>query len=102
MSNVESRPKSRHYSLHTKQDAVLRVLKGEKVAAVAEDTGVGVNRLERWHARFMEGGAAALDKKKTRSSPFGSMRTHASGIMQWAVLLFVLTVLVFFLVRMLS
>ena len=102
MSSGESRHRSRHFSLRAKQDAVFRVLKGEPVASVAEDVGVGVNRLERWHSRFIEGGAAALNKKPTRTGLFETLRTQGSGIMQWVGLLFLLTVLVFFLVRILS
>jgi hypothetical protein len=102
MPRSQSRQHSLHYSLHAKQEAVLRVLKGEPVTAVAEDVGVGVNRLERWHSRFIEGGAAALNQRATRRGLYETLRTQGSGIMQWAGLLFVLTVLVFFLVRMLS
>jgi hypothetical protein len=102
MSSGESRHRSRHYSLRAKQDAVLRVVKGEPATAVAEDVGVGINRLERWHSRFMEGGAAALNKRASRPGLYETLRTHGSEIMQWGALLVVLTVLVFFLVRILN
>lgn len=103
MSKEKPRRKSRHFSPREKRDAVLRLLKGEKTGAVAEDIGVGVNRLERWQERFLDGGTAALEKAHERhGSIFGSLKTHSAAVTQWAGLLVVLTVVVFFLVRYLT
>jgi transposase-like protein len=103
MSADEPRRESRRYSPPEKRDAVLRVLKGEKVGAVAGDIGVGVNRLERWQARFVAGGVTALQSRRAHQTTFyETLKAHGSGITQWAALLLLLTVLVFFLVRFLT
>ena len=102
MPSDEPRRKSRHYSLQQKRDAVVRVVKGEQVAAVSKDVGIDVNRLERWHARFMEAGVAALNQKHQQTTLYQTLKTHSAGISQWAGLLLVLAVVVYFLIRFLS
>lgn len=102
MANDDSRRRSRQYSPREKRDAVLKLLKGEKTGAVADEIGVSVNRLERWQERFMAGGSAALEKRREQGSLFARIKGHGAEVTQWGGLLLVLTVVVFVLVRYLT
>ena len=46
-----------------KQDAVLRVLRGEPLETVARENGVTVADLSGWRDRFLDGGAASLKSR---------------------------------------
>lgn len=92
----------RRYNASEKSKAVLRVLKGERGAAVALELGVGIDRLERWESTFLSGARAALEEKARRKTLYGTLKSNSKGISQWAGLLVALAAAVLFLVRFLN
>ena len=48
------------WSAKQKREVVLRLLRGEPIQGVAEETGVPAHRLERWRLQFLEAGRAGL------------------------------------------
>jgi hypothetical protein len=84
-----------------KVSAVLRLLKGESLANLSRELGVGVNRLERWQNDFVSAGSAAL-AKRNGSDRNGWFSQHAPAILQWIAFLIVLAVVIAFLQRFLQ
>ena len=55
----------RRWTAARREEAVLRLLRGESLEAVSRDAGVPVHRLEEWRERFLEGGRTALKSRPT-------------------------------------
>ena len=53
-------PRKRRMSAGRKQEAVLRVLRGEDLEIVSRDVGVTAADLSGWRDSFLEGGASSL------------------------------------------
>ena len=96
MSDPEPSTATIHaYSPEAKAKAVLRVLRGESVSAVACDIGVSEHRLARWEHEFVKGGKAQL--AQPRNSQRGlrrRLRKHGTLILQWAGILILLALIV--------
>lgn len=58
---------SSHFSPEEKIQAVLRVLHGETHTSVGNSLNVSTDRIARWEARFMEGGARALEHRRRKN-----------------------------------
>lgn len=101
MDSEDSRPRHRRVSQEEKAQAVLRLIRGDQKSTVADDLAVSVDRLERWHDRFLDGGRAALARKHHKSSS-GLMRAKFGSVGQWAALLIVLTASIILLLRFLE
>jgi ethanolamine utilization microcompartment shell protein EutL len=90
------------FSTAEKTKAVLRLLAGENVLAVAAELQVTIDRIERWKSAFLAGGEAAIEKQteERRNSHRGllSKKTKA-GLLQWAGILLVLVVVIYFMTR---
>ena len=48
------------WSAKQKREVVLRLLRGEPIQGVAEETGVPAHQLKRWRLQFLEAGRAGL------------------------------------------
>lgn len=59
----EAPGRARRMTAKRKQDAVLRVLRGEPLETVARENGVTVADLSGWRDRFLDGGAASLKSR---------------------------------------
>lgn len=56
-------PRKRRMSATRKQEAVLRVLRGEDLELVSREFGVTASDLSAWRDSFMEGGSASLKSR---------------------------------------
>jgi transposase-like protein len=56
-------PRQRRMSVKRKQEAVLRVLRGEALELVSRELGVTAADLSSWRDSFLEGGAASLKSR---------------------------------------
>jgi hypothetical protein len=81
-----------------KVKAALRVLQGESVDAVGADLGVSRERVQRWSDRFIEGGREAILRREDRAATKSKKRRV---VLQWASLVAVLLIVLFFLTRFL-
>jgi hypothetical protein len=59
----EAPGRERRMTARRKQEAVLRVLRGEPLETVAREIGVTVADLSDWRDRFLDGGAASLKSR---------------------------------------
>src|SRR5690554_1101123 len=57
---TEAPGRERRMTVRRKQEAVLRVLRGEPLESVARELSVTAADLSGWRERFLEGGAASL------------------------------------------
>jgi transposase-like protein len=64
--DYRSRPR---WSAGKKTDAVLRLLRGESLAALSRELGVEAHRLPAWRDDFLEGGKEALKGQRPDRSP---------------------------------
>ena len=53
----------KRWSAKRKQEAVLRLLRGESLDALSRETGQPAAVLSRWREAFLEGGLAALKRR---------------------------------------
>jgi len=81
-----------------KVKAAMRVLQGESADVVAESLGVSPERVNRWSERFVEGGREAILRREDRGATKSKKQRAA---MQWAGLVALLLVVLFFLTRFL-
>ena len=100
MPNEESQT-HRRFSREEKAQAVLRLIRGGGKSAIAAELGVPVDRLERWHDRFLEGGRAAL-VHKSHKGRIARVREKLGSAGQWSLLLIVLTASILLLLRFLQ
>jgi transposase-like protein len=98
VERATSESRSRRFSTKEKTKAVLRLLKGENTSDVARELGTSPERLARWQQTFVDAGEAELDKKKSRLHST-LLWKHRKRVMQWAGVIVVLVVTVFFLTR---
>ncbi len=84
----------RHFSAEEKTKAVLRLLRGEDIHALAEELKVHPERLSRWERRFLAAGQKAFDKPK--------QPRISAAVWQWAALVVVLLITVAVLSRFVS
>ena len=61
------------WSAKQKREVVLRLLRGEPIQGVAEETGVPAHQLERWRLQFLEAGRAGL-RMRSQSARMGGLR----------------------------
>ena len=59
----EAPGRERRMTARRKQEAVLRVLRGEPLETVAREVGVTVADVSDWRDRFLDGGAATLKSR---------------------------------------
>jgi len=59
----EAPGRARRMTARRKQEAVLRVLRGEPLETVAREIGATVADLSGWRDRFLDGGAASLKSR---------------------------------------
>lgn len=95
-SRTSGSSKVAEFTGQQKVKAALRVLQGENVDAVAEDLGVSRERVRRWSERFVEGGREAILRREDRGAIKSKKRR---ALMQWASLVALLLILLFFLTR---
>lgn len=60
IATTEAPGRERRMTVRRKQEAVLRVLRGEPLETVARELSVTAADLSGWRERFLEGGAASL------------------------------------------
>lgn len=92
----------RHVSPKDKSAAVLRLIRGDEVGVVAQETGVSVGRLERWQSAFLAGGLEALEKDSHHKTGSQKLSARLKVIMPWVGLLVALLITVLLLVRFLN
>jgi len=63
------------FSSQEKADIVLRALRGEAHDALARDCGAAPDRIARWQSRFIEGGTAALSRRRHRRGRVANLLT---------------------------
>ncbi len=56
-------PRQRRMSANRKQEAVLRILRGEDLELVSREIGTTAAELSTWRDRFLEAGAASLKSR---------------------------------------
>jgi hypothetical protein len=97
VASSEARPEVRYERVtsRAKTDAVLRLLNGESIAAISQELGVSIGRIERWKDRFVQAGTAELSRRQDEPST-GWVAKHSSSIWQWIWLLIALVALVSF------
>ncbi|MBI4875546.1 MAG: helix-turn-helix domain-containing protein [Acidobacteria bacterium] len=80
------------YATEAKVKAVLRVLRGEDVRAVAGDIGASESRLSRWQREFVAGGKSQIAKShKTRGHRiWKQLKKDAARVFPWIGLLLAL------------
>ena len=61
------------WSAKQKREVVLRLLRGEPIQGVAEETGVPAHQLERWRLQFLEAGRQGL-RMRSQSARMGGLR----------------------------
>jgi hypothetical protein len=84
--------KAGRFTTAQKTAAVMRLLKGGAAEEICGEYGISVMRLERWHNRFVEGGASALAKRKHSSESWWTK--HAGAAWQWVWLVILLSLMV--------
>jgi transposase len=90
------------FSKAEKTKAVLRILAGEDDRKIASELQVSLDRIERWRSTFIAGGEAAIEKEaeERRSSHRGWLsKKTKSGMLQWAGILLVLVIVIYFMTR---
>ena len=61
------------WSAKQKREVVLRLLRGEPIQGVGEETGVPAHQLERWRLQFLEAGRAGL-RMRSQAARMGGLR----------------------------
>jgi len=76
---------------------VLRLLKGESAESICRETGASVSRLNRWEAKYIAAGEAALERKQEHGRSGNS-----TAILQWLGVVVLLVIIVVLLTRFLG
>ena len=103
-SHTSVRKTRNNVSVKEKVNAVLRVLGGEDIDAVAEAISVSTRRLSEWRDTFLQGGEAELQSVQNRpkSTNHRGKTGNAKVVAQWSGMIVVLFLVVYLLVRMLD
>lgn len=76
-----------------KTKTVLRLLGGEPLQALSDETGVSTRRIERWKDEFVAGGSEALARRKDLGPP-GWWAKNSGAIRQWLFLVLALVIFI--------
>ena len=71
----------RRWSALQKREVVLRLLRGESLAALSQETQVATLEIERWRQRFLEAGRAGL-RERTSSWEGRELQEARSTILE--------------------
>lgn len=93
MSSDRRSSDNTHLSGREKTHAVLRLLNGEPVEKISEESGVSVRRLERWKSDFVTAGSAELGRRRDLPKR-GWFGRHSGAIKHWIFFLITLVIVI--------